>query len=365
MTTGLRHPISRRSSGFRAAFAALTGVAILVTACSTDSGTSAAPSTAPDAIAGVAASPDTGTLTQGGTLNIDFATYNPLSLIIKQKGWLEAELADQGVTVNWVKSAGSNKANEALRANAIDVGSTAGSAALLARSNGSPIQVIDIFSQPEWAALVIPAGSSIAAVADLKGKKIAATKGTDPYFFLLQSLAEAGLAPTDVTVEVLQHADGWAALQSGSVDAWAGLDPIMAGAEEAGASLLYRNVAFNSYGFLNATESFLARKPDLAQAVVDAYEHARAWAQEHPAETAQFLATEAGLDLAVATKVITERSNLDVDPVPGAAQVAVLTKIGPIFVAAGDVSDQAQIDAALATLINAAFITRADPGRFE
>ena len=32
-------------------------------------------------------------------------------------------------------------------------------------------------------------------VADLKGKKIAATKGTDPYFFLLQALEEAGLAP--------------------------------------------------------------------------------------------------------------------------------------------------------------------------
>jgi sulfonate transport system substrate-binding protein len=305
------------------------------------------------------------TVTQGGTLNLDYATYNPLSLIIKAQGWLEAELAASGVTVNWIKSAGSNKANEALRASAIDVGSTAGSAALLARSNGSPIQVIDIFSQPEWAAIVVPAGSPIKSVADLKGKRIAATKGTDPYFFLLQALQEAGLSPTDVTVEVLQHADGWAALQNGSVDAWAGLDPIMAGAEEAGASLLYRNVGFNSYGFLNATESFIAEKPDLAQAVVDAYEHARAWAQAHPDETAQYLADEAALDLAVATKVITERSNLDVDPVPGAAQVAVLEKIGPIFVEAGDVSKQSDIDAALASLINDTFINHADPGRYE
>ena len=51
----------------------------------------------------------------GGTLNIDFATYNPLSLIIKEKGWLEDALADDGIKVNWVQSAGSNKANEALR----------------------------------------------------------------------------------------------------------------------------------------------------------------------------------------------------------------------------------------------------------
>ncbi|MEF3404544.1 aliphatic sulfonate ABC transporter substrate-binding protein [Agromyces sp. CCNWLW203] len=298
---------------------------------------------------------------EGQTLNIDFATYNPLSLIIKDQGWLE----DAGLTVNWVQSAGSNKANEALRAGAIDVGSTAGSAALLARSNGSPIQVIDIYSQPEWAALVAPDGSPITSVEDLKGKQVAATKGTDPYFFLLQSLEAEGLSADDIVVQNLQHADGWAALQNGSVDAWSGLDPIMAGAEEQGATLFYRNVDFNSYGFLNATETFIADKPEVAQAVVDAYEQARAWAAENPEETAQILADVAGLDLAVATKVIDERSNLDVDPVPGDAQVEVLEKIGPIFVELGDVATQAQVDEALETIINDTFVTKADAGRFE
>lgn len=312
-----------------------------------------------------AAAGETNAVTQGGALNIDFATYNPLSLIIKDQGWLETELAKQGISVNWAQSAGSNKANEALRANAIDVGSTAGSAALLARSNGSPIQVIDIYSQPEWAALVVPQGSPIKSVADLKGRKVAATKGTDPYFFLLQALDEAGLSPSDVTVELLQHADGWAALENGAVDAWAGLDPIMAGAEASGATLLYRNVGFNSYGFLNATETFLAQRPDVAQTVVDVYERARAWAQENPGETARILSEVAGIDLAVATKVITERSNLDVDPVPGEAQRSVLARIGPIFVDSGDVSSQQQVDAALASLINDTFARRADPGRFE
>jgi sulfonate transport system substrate-binding protein len=298
---------------------------------------------------------------EGQTLNIDFATYNPLSLIIKDQGWLE----DAGLAVNWVQSAGSNKANEALRAGAIDVGSTAGSAALLARSNGSPIQVIDIYSQPEWAALVAPDGSPITSVEDLKGKQVAATKGTDPYFFLLQSLEAEGLEASDITVQNLQHADGWAALQNGSVDAWSGLDPIMAGAEEQGATLFFRNVDFNSYGFLNATETFLAEKPEVAQAVVDAYETARAWAAENPEETAEILAEVAGLDLAVATKVIAERSNLDVDPVPGDAQVEVLEKIGPIFVELGDVATQEQVDQALDTLINDEFVTQADAARVE
>ncbi|MFT4220386.1 MAG: aliphatic sulfonate ABC transporter substrate-binding protein [Microbacterium sp.] len=295
----------------------------------------------------------------GQTLNIDFATYNPLSLIIKDQGWLEAE----GVTVNWVQSAGSNKANEALRAGAIDVGSTAGSAALLARANGSPIQAVAVFSQPEWAALVVPGDSDIASVEDLKGKDVAATKGTDPYFFLLQALDAHGLSADDVTVQNLQHADGWAALQNESVDAWAGLDPIMAGAEAAGAKLLYRNLDFNSYGFLNAREDFLQSRPELAQLVVDAYAKAQQWAADNPDETAEILADVAGLDTAVAQKVILERSNLDVDQVPGSAQIDVLTTIGPIFVELGDVESQQKVDDALASIVNDTLAKNADPSR--
>ncbi|CEA07015.1 Putative aliphatic sulfonates-binding protein precursor [Arthrobacter saudimassiliensis] len=297
----------------------------------------------------------------GGTLNIDFATYNPLSLVIKDQGWLEETLAEDGIEVNWVQSAGSNKANEALRAGAIDVGSTAGSAALLARSNGSPIKTISIYSQPEWAALLVGPDSEITSVADLKGKSVAATKGTDPYFFLVQALEEAGLETSDVTVQNLQHADGRAALENGSVDAWSGLDPIMAGAEQAGAELFYRNLDFNTYGFLNATESFLEEQPEVAQAVVNAYEKARAWAVENPEETAQILADIAGLDLEVARTVILERSNLDVDPAPGEAQRTVLEKVGPSFVETGDVADQAAIDDAIATLLDDSFVQKADP----
>lgn len=302
-----------------------------------------------------------GGATEGGTLDIDFATYNPLSLIIKEQGWLEDELAGQDITVNWVQSAGSNKANEALRAGAIDVGSTAGSAALLARSNGSPIKAIDIYSQPEWSALMTLPDSGITSVEDLRGKSIAATRGTDPYFFLLQALESAGVDQSEVTIENLQHADGRAALASGAVDAWSGLDPIMAAAEQDGAQLFFREVDYNSYGFLNATEDFLAEKPDVAQTVVNAYEKAREWARENPEETAAILAEVAAIDPAVANSVIIDRTNLDVDPAPGDAQRSVLGKIGPVFVETGDVQTQEQIDAALDSLFDASLVEHADP----
>ncbi|VXC05205.1 aliphatic sulfonate ABC transporter substrate-binding protein [Citricoccus sp. K5] len=308
---------------------------------------------------GEAAEAGAGGGAEGGELNIDYATYNPLSLVIKEKGWLEEELSDEGVSVNWIQSAGSNKANEALRAEAIDVGSTAGSAALLNRANGTPIKTISLYSQPEWAALVTSADSDITEVTDLVGKNVAATKGTDPYFFLIQALGEAGVDESDVTVQNLQHADGNAALNNGSVDAWSGLDPIMAGAEAEGAELFYRNVDFNTYGFLNATESFLEESPELAQTVVDVYEQAREWALENPEETASILAEVAGLEQDVATIVIEERSNLDVDPVPGQEQLDVLEVVGPILVETGDVASQENVDKALAELLEPSFAEEA------
>lgn len=294
------------------------------------------------------------------TLSIDWATYNPLSLVIKEQGLLEEALGDS-VEVEWLQSAGSNKANEMLRSGSVDVGSTAGSAALFARANGSPIKVIDIYSQPEWSAIVVGADSDITEVADLAGKSVAATKGTDPYFFLLQALEQAGLSVADVEVQNVQHADGRSLLNGGSVAAWSGLDPIMAAGEvESGDKLIYRNVDFNTYGFLNATEDFINNHADVAQVVVNAYEEARVWALANPEEMAQLLADAASIDIEVAKLVIAERSNLDVSGVPGEAQVKVLKAIAPIIVESGDVQGgQAAIDKAIDTIIFDEFALKA------
>jgi sulfonate transport system substrate-binding protein len=285
------------------------------------------------------------------TVRLDYAYYNPSSLVMRRFGWLEEALAEQGVGVEWVFSAGSNKANEYLRAEAVDFGSTAGAAALLARANGSPNKAVYLYSKPEWTALVIPAGSPITAVADLKGKKIAATKGTDPYFFLLQTLDTAGLTSADVEVINLQHADGRTALERGEVDAWSGLDPMMADTEiNAGSTLLYRNIDFNTYGFLNANEEFIAQYPELTATVLEQYERARAWILENPDEAAQILAEEAKIAIEVAERELFERTVLDLDPVPGETQAEVLRGIIPIMIADNQVRPGTDVEAVLAEL---------------
>src|ERR1700738_4011383 len=73
-------------------------------------------------------------------IHLDWATSNPVSMILKKKELLEKEFAKDGIGIVWVQSAGSNKALEFLNAGSIDFGSTAGSAALVARINGNPIK---------------------------------------------------------------------------------------------------------------------------------------------------------------------------------------------------------------------------------
>src|SRR4029077_10414356 len=131
-------------------------------------------------------------------------------------------------------------------AGSIEFGSTAGSAAPGAENNGKPIKTNYVYSRPEWTALVTTRDSQITSVADLKGKRVAVTRGTDPHIFLVRALLGAGLSEKDITPVLLQHADGKTALIRGDVDAWAGLDPMMAQAEiEDSAKLFFRDPAAN------------------------------------------------------------------------------------------------------------------------
>lgn len=330
---------------------ALAGVvlgSLILSACSAASAPApAANTTSGNTSASTAAKP--------AEIRLDYATYNPSSLVLKKYGWLEEDLAKDGVAVKWVFSAGSNKANELVSSNAADFGSTAGAAALLARTNGVPLKSVYVYSKPEWTALVVPKDSPIKSVAELKGKKVAVTRGTDPFFFLLRSLKEAGLSQSDVEIVNLQHGDGRLALERGQVDAWSGLDPHMASAElKNGAQLLYRNIDFNTFGTLNAREEFLHKYPDYARRVIAQYERARKWILDNPEETAKILAAEAKIDLEIAKKQLTERTVLDKDVgAPGEKLRAALEAVVPILTSEKLVKSDADPAAALAQLIDA------------
>jgi sulfonate transport system substrate-binding protein len=310
--------------------------------------------TATSAVAAVAG-PHIARAAKPTEVRLDWAYYNPVSLLLKEQGILEKELAGDGIGVRWVQSAGSNKALEFLNAGSIDFGSTAGAAALLGKINSNPIKSIYVYSRPEWTALVTRGDTPIKTVADLKGKSVAVTRGTDPHIFLMRALADSGLSDKQVKFVLLQHPDGATALLRGDVDAWAGLDPMMAAAEvDHGARLFYRDKAKNTWGILNVREEFAKEQPELVGRVLKAYEKARAAALANPAGLRSLLAAQAKISEAVAKKQLDERTELNHSAI-GAGQIETIVAAGLALQQAGVIKPDINVQAVTSDLVDQRF----------
>src|SRR5215213_3165926 len=285
-------------------------------------------------------------------IRIDWATYNPVSMILKQKGLLEKEFAKDGIGIRWVQTLGSNKALEFLNAGSIDLGSTAGAAALVAKINGNPIKTIYVYSRPEWTALVTGKNSGISKIEDLKGKRVAVTRGTDPHIFLVRALQSVGLTEKDITPVLLQHPDGKTALIRGDVQAWAGLDPMMAQAEvEDGAKLFYRNKEANTWGILNVREEFLKDHPDLVKRVLAVYEEARRYSLANYDELKHVFIAATKLPDAVVDKQLKERTELTHSKI-GAPQRESILAAGLALQQAGVIKADVDVKATVDALID-------------
>jgi len=285
-------------------------------------------------------------------IRLDWATYNPVSMVLKERGLLEKEFAKDGIAIRWIQTLGSNKALEFLNASSIDFGSTAGAAALVSKINGNPIKSIYVYSRPEWTALVTK-DSKITRIEDLKGKRVAVTRGTDPHIFLVRALQSVGLTEKDITPVLLQHPDGKTALIRGDVQAWAGLDPMMAQAEvEDGARLFFRKPEANTWGVLNVREAFLKDHPDLVQRVLAVYEEARKYSLANYAEVKRVFIAATKLPEAVVDKQLKERTELTHSKI-GAPQKESILAAGLALQQAGVVPASVDVKATVEALIDA------------
>jgi len=290
-------------------------------------------------------------------IRLDYATYNPVSLVLKEKKWMETEFSKDNIKIQWALSLGSNKALQLLNSTVVDFASTAGSSSLIARANGSLIKGIYIYSHPEWTALVAAAKSPISRVEDLRGKRIAVAVGTDTYVFLLRALEQFGLSDRDVELVQMQQNNGMGALENGTVDAWAGLDPYMAKSElEKGSRLFFRDPAMNSYGLLNVREDFAQEYPGYIERVIAVYEKARQWAIAHPDEFKEILMREARLTEPIAAKQLqrTDLSNLEFNK----GEDESLKAAGNVLVKSGTIKQSTNISQVIKDLIDSRFVEK-------
>ncbi|CAN5331400.1 ABC transporter substrate-binding protein [soil metagenome] len=217
------------------------------------------------------------------------------------------ELNDVPYRIEWSLFPAAAPLLEALGAGAIDVGPVGGAPFALAYAGGSQIKAIHAFRQNGQGknhspAIVAPAGSPLRSVADLKGKKIATVRGSTGQDLVLHLLEDAGLKSSDVQWVYLSNGEAKAALDSGSIDAWATWGSYVGIALlqdhdriVADGSVFPGNVAFEA-----ATDKAIADKRPLLADFAARLARARRWANLHPRDYAKALAKETGIPINVA-----------------------------------------------------------------
>ena len=191
----------------------------------------------------------------GGTIHLGYQKYGTL-LLVKAAGTLDKTLAPLGFTVAWSEFLSGPPLLEALNAGAIDFGITGETPPVFAQAAGTPfVYVASDPPAPKGEGIVVQAGSTIKTLADLRGKHIVTTKGSNANYLLVAALAKAGLTPKDAKVSFLAPPDAFAAFRTGRVDAWCCWDPLFAAAELTGGQLLV-----TAEGIAPNHQFFLARR---------------------------------------------------------------------------------------------------------
>jgi sulfonate transport system substrate-binding protein len=206
-------------------------------------------------------------------IRLDWATYNPVSMILKQKGLLEKEFAKDGIGSR-LGAVGRLQQGARVPQRRFDrFRLHAGSAALVAKINGKPDQVDLRLFAPEWTALVTSKDSKIAKRRRTQGQ---ARRGHPRHRSAhLPGPRAARRRPSekDITPVLLQHADGKTALIRGDVDAWAGpRSDDGAGRSRGRRQTVLPQADANTWGILNVREQFLKDYPEAARRVLAVYE---------------------------------------------------------------------------------------------
>ena len=230
-------------------------------------------------------------------VRIGYQKYGTLTLL-KGRGTLEKRLAEQGVGVKWTEFPAGPVLLEGLNVGSIDFGTVGEAPPIFAQAAGANLVYVgNEPASPASEAIVVPKGSGLRTLADLKGKKIALNKGSNVHYLLLKALEKAGIAYADIQPVFLPPADARAAFERGSVDAWAIWDPFLAAAEkQLGARVLADGKGLvANYQFYLASRTYAEKNPEILRIVLDEVAKVDDWGRNNPDEVAKILSAQTGL----------------------------------------------------------------------
>jgi sulfonate transport system substrate-binding protein len=211
--------------------------------------------------------------------------------------------------------------------------------------------------------IIVPKGSPIHTLAQLRGKKIAVPEGSSAHGLLLLALKSAGMTPKDVQIDFLSPAAGATAFESGKVDAWSIWNPQAALAIAAGARIVAKGLP----PIDQLSNYYVAPDRDLSgprrAAFEDLFERLAAeftWADRHPAAYAQALAQEDTISLAQA-RAIVPSDEIYVAPVKP-SDVAAEQALSDAFFQAGQIKKPVNITSIVANVLPANYNSLDVPG---
>jgi sulfonate transport system substrate-binding protein len=233
---------------------------------------------------------------------------------LQTRGVLEAsgQLKDLPYQIEWFNFPAAQPLGEALNAGAIDIGGLGDAPLIFAYAAGARVRAVAATrSQPVDLAILVPAGSPIKSAADLKGKRIATTRGSIGHFLAIATLERAGIKLSDVTLAFMQPADAKSALESGNVDAWSTWDPYVALGELRDNNRSIANGVGLSSGlsFQAATDESIKTKRVQIDDFVRRVAAGQQWALSHPDEVAAIQSRVTHLPADV-LKVVYQRAQL-------------------------------------------------------
>ncbi|TXT39673.1 MAG: sulfonate transport system substrate-binding protein [Comamonadaceae bacterium] len=249
-------------------------------------------------------------------LRIGFQKYGTL-VILKARGTLEKRLADKGITVKWTEFPFGPPLLEAINLGSIDVGTVGESPPIFAQAAGADLVYIgNEPPAPSAEALIVPKGSPLKSVAELKGKRVAVAKGANANYLLVKVLENAGLKYADIEVAYLAPADARAAFESGKIDAWSIWDPFLAAAEnQLNARVLADGKgAVANHQFYLSARPYAEKYPEVIHVLLDEINKVDQWGKQNPKEVAKFIAPLIGIDLPI-VEVAASRLTYGIKPV--------------------------------------------------
>ena len=230
--------------------------------------------------------------------------------LAKIKGTLEEELNEKGYKVKWKLFTDGSALLEVLMSGSIDYGRTGNTPPVVSQGSDSDIAyVASSYSKAEGSAILIPEASTISSLAELKGKKIAVSKGSSAHYFLIKALASVGLTTDDVELVFLDPSESRIAFESGNVDAWAIWDPYTAAAEtELNAQELTNATGFSTdRDFILSSKSFLADNEEVTDILVAQMASTLEWVNNNKSTIAIELADSLGISEEVAQTMVNRR----------------------------------------------------------